>query len=68
MPTIELLAVNWDQPARSTVLQTIPSRSSSPTDLNQTARLLLAETALCDGYEVKDDRGQVFIVYRERNL
>lgn len=68
MPTIELLAVDWERPDQSKVLQTIPSNSSSPTSLNQTAARLLAETPSCDGYQVKNDDGQVFIVYREKNL
>lgn len=64
MPTIELLTVDWDQPDRSRVLQTIPTNSSSPTDLNQVAARLMAETPSCDGYLVKDDLGEPFIVYR----
>ena len=68
MPTIELLAVNWDRPDRSKVLKTVPSNSLSPADLNQTARGLLAETPSCDGYQVKDDQGQAVIVYYEKKL
>ncbi len=69
MPTIELLAVNWERPDdRSVVLRTVTSYSSSPTDLNQTGAWLRAETPSCDGYQIKGDDGQVLIVYRERSL
>jgi hypothetical protein len=68
MPTIELLSVDWDDPRRSQVRRTLPSNSSSPTDLNQTAARVLAETPSCDGYWVKDDAGEVFITYYQRKL